>query len=386
VGTLINRLGSFVMPFLALYLTTQQGISPSHAALVISLLGAGSFLAQLAGGELTDRLGRRPVMLMSFLVTPAVMAALGYARTLPIIAVLTFLAGFFTDLYRPAVSAAVADLVAPELRPRGYGYIYWAINLGAALAPVLAGFMATRSYLFLFLADAATTLVFGLIVLFFFRETRPEEAVQHTAQAGIGQRFSQLGRAPILLLFSLIILFFGMIYAQGNVTLPMDMASHGLGPDQYGWAISVNGFLIILTTITISNLAMKWPRFPTMAVAAILLGAGFGFTALASTFPLFAISVGIWTLGEILGTAVAPTIIADLSPIELRGLFQGIFGSAWGLAFFFGPLLGGWVYQTYGPSTLWLGALVLGLILSVAFLMLGRIAHPGTDLPANEAA
>jgi MFS family permease len=152
------------------------------------------------------------------------------------------------------------------------------------------------------------------------------------------------------------------------------MQSHGLGPNQYGAAIAVNGFLIILVTIPVSNMARKWPRFETMAVSAVLLGLGFGSTALASNFPLFVLSVAIWTLGEIAGTAVAPTINADLSPIELRGLFQGIFGAAWGLSYFVGPLLGGWVYENLGADTLWIGCLITGIMSAFCYLALSAPA------------
>src|SRR5258705_8742558 len=121
-GTLVNRLGGFVIPFLTLYLTAQRSIPVSQAALMVSLFGAGSFLSQLAGGEFTDRLGRRPVMLMSFFITPIFMITLGLARNLALIATCTLIVGFFTDLYRPAVAAAIADLVPPESRTRAYGY------------------------------------------------------------------------------------------------------------------------------------------------------------------------------------------------------------------------------------------------------------------------
>ncbi|MEW6086659.1 MAG: MFS transporter [Chloroflexota bacterium] len=372
-GTLINRLGGFVIPFLSLYLTNQREIPVSQAALMVSLFGAGSFLSQLVGGELTDRLGRRPVMLMSFLVTPVFMLALGFARDVALIAVFTFFVGFFTDLYRPAVGAAIADLVPAESRTRAYGYNYWAINLGAAVAPLLAGLLARSNYLILFIADAATTLIFGLIVLFGIRETRPAEA-HHASHVSFNERMSQLKREPILLIFSLLALFFGMIYMQGYVTLPLDMGSHGLGPEQFGAAIAVNGFLIILVTIPISNLAVKWHRFRTIALSAIFLGLGFGFTALADNRTLFMVSVAIWTVGEIAATSVAPAIIADLSPIELRGVYQGIFGSAWGLAYFLGPLAGGWVYEHQGSNALWAGCLLLGMILAVCYLALGAPA------------
>jgi len=123
-----------------------------------------------------------------------------------------------------------------------------------------------------------------------------------------------------------------------------------------------------------------------VAVASVLLGAGFGFTALAADLPLFALSVAIWTLGEIAATSVGPTIIADLSPVELRGLYQGIFGAAWGLSYFIGPLAGGWIFDHWGSNALWVGCLVTGLIIASCYLALSVPAprqlaevNPSTD-------
>ena len=374
VGTLINRLGAFVLPFLTLYLTGERALSPARAALIVAMFGAGSFVAQLTGGELADRLGRRPVMLISFLATPLAMVTLGFARDLTLIAATTLFLGFITDLYRPAVSAAVADLVPPEDRTRAFGYLYWAINLGFAISPVLAGLLAGRNYLYLFLGDALTTFLFGLIVLFTVQETRPAEA-SHAAHATLRERLGQLRQTPILLFFSLLTLFFGLIYVQGYVALPLEMTSHGLGPEQYGAAIAVNGILIVLVGIPVSNMAGKWPRYPAIAAATFLMGLGFGLVAFANNLPFFAFTVGVWTLGEILGSAVAPTIVADLSPVELRGLWQGVFGSMWGISFFLGPLIGGWVFEHFSPTVLWAGCFALGCVLTVAYLALGRMAH-----------
>ena len=106
------------------------------------------------------------------------MLALGFARAVPLIAGCTFALGFLTDLYRPAVSAAIADLVPPEHRIRAYGYLYWAINLGFAVAPVVAGLLAGYAYLALFVGDAVTTFAFGVIVLLGLKETRPAAAVR----------------------------------------------------------------------------------------------------------------------------------------------------------------------------------------------------------------
>jgi MFS family permease len=373
-GILINRLGSFVIPFLTLYLTGQRGVSVSHAALTVSLFGAGSFAAQLVGGELADRLGRRPVLLVSLFVSPVAMIALGFARTLPLIAFFTLILGFFTDLFRPALSAAIADIVPPSARTRAFGYQYWAINLGFSLAPILAGFMARYNYLLLFVGDAITTFIFGLIVLTRIPETRPAEA-SHAAHASFKERIQQVRREPLLLAFSGLALFIGVIYMQGYVTLPLDMKAHALTSADFGMAIAANGILIVAFSIQVSNMASNWPRFRAMAVSALLLGIGFGLNMFGrNLLPFYVLTVIVWTLGEITASAVAPALIADLSPIELRGLYQGIFGSAWGLSFFIGPVLGGWVYEHLGPTALWLGCFILGCILSLCYLWIGVLA------------
>jgi len=373
-GTIVNRLGGFVIPFLALYLTGPRGLPVSQAALMVSFFGGGSFVASLVGGEIADRLGRRPVMLLSLLVAPGAMLAVGLADSVAWIAVGTAVLGFFTDLYRPAVSAAITDIVPPADRPRAFGYLYWAINVGAAIAPVAAGLLARTNYLLLFVGDALTTFLFGLIVLWGVRETRPAE-LEGRLSTPVGERVRALWAEPVLLAFTGLALLFGTIYAQGHVTLPVDMSAHGLTPEQYGLAVALNGALIVVLGIPASNAAPRWPRFGALAIAGLLLGIGFGLPAIVTTFGGYALSVGIWTLGEIIGATVAPSVVADLAPIDKRGLYQGVFGAAWGLAFFTGPVLGGWIYQTRGATGLWAACLLAGVLLFAGYLALGRVAQ-----------
>jgi len=373
-GTIVNRLGGFVIPFLALYLTGPRGLPVSQAALMVSFFGGGSFVASLVGGEIADRLGRRPVMLLSLLVAPGAMLAVGLADSVAWIAVGTAVLGFFTDLYRPAVSAAITDIVPPADRPRAFGYLYWAINVGAAIAPVAAGLLARTNYLLLFVGDALTTFLFGLIVLWGVRETRPAE-LEGRLSTPVGERVRALWAEPVLLAFTGLALLFGTIYAQGHVTLPVDMSAHGLTPEQYGLAVALNGALIVVLGIPASNAAPRWPRFGALAIAGLLMGIGFGLPAIVTSFGGYALSVGIWTLGEIIGATVAPSVVADLAPIDKRGLYQGVFGAAWGLAFFTGPVLGGWIYQTRGATGLWAACLLAGVLLFAGYLALGRVAQ-----------
>lgn len=373
-GTIINRLGGFVVPFLTLYLTGPRGLTVGQAALIVSLFGGGAFIANLVGGDLADRLGRRPMMVVSTLLSPVAVLVVGLARGLPVIGVATFALGFLTELYRPAVSAVVADIVPPSDRPRAYGYLYWAINVGAAVAPVAAGLLARANYLLLFVGDALTTFLFGLMVLIGVRETRPAE-LQGRVSPSFGERARAVWSEPILLAFAGLGLITGTIYAQAYVTLPVDMRAHGLSPAQYGLAIALNGALIVLLGIPFSNAAGRWPRFGVLAIAGTLLGIGFGLPALVTTFAGYALGVAIWTLGEIGGATVAPSVVADLAPVDKRGLYQGVFGASWGLAFLTGPVLGGWIYQTAGATVLWVACFLAGLLLAIGYLVLGRAAR-----------
>jgi MFS family permease len=227
------------------------------------------------------------------------------------------------------------------------------------------------NFFLLFVGDAATTAIFGVIILLRIAETRPAASKDGASGSGLAARAGRVAREPLMLVFALLALLFGIVYAQSHVTLPLSMADDGLPPSDYGLAIAVNGALIVLITLRAVKVVERWPRFPALAGAALLLGTGFGMTALVDTLPLYALTVVIWTLGEIIGAAIAPVVVSEMSPVDMRGLYQGIFGSMWGLAFFIGPVLGGFVYQEFGQAALWGAAFVIGVVLAAGYLLLG---------------
>ncbi len=164
VGTFVNRTGLVVLPFLALFLTAERGYSVPMATLAVSLYGAGSFLGGLAGGWLSDAVGRRPVLLVSLGGAAVPVAAIPFAPTFATVAAAAFAFGFLAEMYRPAVSAVVADLLPEERRARGYALVYWAINLGAAVGPALGGWLASRSYTGLFVLEGVTLMGYAALV------------------------------------------------------------------------------------------------------------------------------------------------------------------------------------------------------------------------------
>ncbi|HTO97636.1 MAG TPA: MFS transporter, partial [Myxococcales bacterium] len=171
-GALINRLGGFVMPLLALYLTGERGLSVEQVGLVVSLYGAGALLAGPVGGFFADRAGRRSTLVAALVLGALAMLHLAFARSAAHIAFAAFLLGLLGELYRPGVSAAIADLVPSADRARAYGILYWAVNLGFSVASIVGGVMAHRNFMLLFALDAATTLGFAAIVWAKIPETR----------------------------------------------------------------------------------------------------------------------------------------------------------------------------------------------------------------------
>jgi predicted MFS family arabinose efflux permease len=173
-GAFVNRIGYMVEPFLALYLVGPRNLDPSTVGVVLAAFGAGAFASQPIGGYLADRFGRRASLVGGMIATAASFMLLASVRDLVLIGMAAFLSGLAIDLYRPAVSAMIADLVAPEHRARAFALLYWVINLGVAAAGITGGILATRSYWLLFVVDAVTCLGFAVLIARKVPETRPQ--------------------------------------------------------------------------------------------------------------------------------------------------------------------------------------------------------------------
>lgn len=364
VGSLVNRLGAFVVPFLALYLTRERGYTVEQAGLVASLHGAGTVLAGPLGGTLADRVGRRITLAGGLWAGSAGMLFLGFAREPFWIAVGAFTLGVLGDLYRPAVSAAVADVVPPRDRTRAYSLLYWVVNLGFAIALPLAGLLTRFGYVLLFVADAITTFVYGCCIWLLLPETRPTgqptpEAHGTRPRSAVGSLLAPF-KDPVFLAFGLPIFAVALIFFQGHMALPVDLGERGLTPAQFGAVLSINGILIVVLQPFTGRLVGGLRRSVALALAAALTGVGFGLHALSANMALAMLAVAVWTLGEIAQAPVAPTVVADLAPPEVRGSYQGAYHMLWGLAACAAPALGGQVLGRFGATTLWLGCLAVG--------------------------
>jgi len=373
-GALINRLGGFVMPLLALYLTAERGLAVEQVGLVISLYGMGALLAGPTGGFLADHLGRRRTLVLALVSGALAMIHLAFARGPLHVAVAAFLLGLLGEMYRPAVSAAIADLVPPPDRVRAYGTLYWAVNLGFAVGSALGGAMAEHGWYLLFLGDAATTLVYAGIVWWRIPETRPPHPAGQ-AREPIWAPLSNRRFVIFCFLFTLI----GLLFHQAFVTLPIDVNAHGLSPASYGSLIALNGVLIFLLQPLVSRALSPFARHRVLSAAGALVGIGFGMTALVRSVPGYMLSITVWTVGEIVMAGLGPAAAADAAPPGQRGAYQGVFQMSFGVSALGAPLLGSLVLGRWGAATLWTCCLGIGLAAAAGQLALGTL-HPHAEV------
>ncbi|MEV5511661.1 MFS transporter [Streptomyces flaveolus] len=372
-STLVNRLGAFVATFMALYLTLDRGYSASYAGLVAALHGLGGVVSSLGAGVMTDRLGRRPTLLVAQTSTAASVALLGFMRDPVAIAAVAFLVGMASNASRPAVQAMMADIVRPEDRIRAFSLNYWAINLGFAISSMGAGFIAEFSYLAGFLIEAGMTLVCAVLVFVKLPESRPEKTSLDAGPAGEPpvslMTVLRDGRYMSVVGLSFLV---ALIFQQGYLGLPVAMGEAGFTPADFGLAIAVNGVLIVVLQIPVTRFIEHRDPRRLLVASSLLAGYGFGLTAFAGSVGVFALTVCVWTLAEIVNAPTQTGLVVRLSPVHGRGRYQGMYSMSWAVASLVAPLMSGFVIDHWGAEWLWGMCAVVGTVAAVGYGALMR--------------
>ncbi|MFE9021967.1 MDR family MFS transporter [Streptomyces sp. NPDC007808] len=378
-STLVNRLGAFVATFMALYLTLDRGYSASYAGLVAALHGLGGVVSSIGGGVMTDRLGRRPTLLLAQVATAVSVAVLGFMHHPVAIAAVAFVVGAASNASRPAVQAMMADIVRPEDRVRAFSLNYWAINLGFAVSSMAAGFIAEASYLAGFLIEAGMTMVCAVVVFMKVPESRPERtATEKAAEAEIGLgTVLRDGRFMGVVGLSFLV---ALVFQQGSVGLPVAMGEAGFSPADYGLAIAVNGVLIVALQIPLTRFIERRDTGRILVVSSLLAGYGFALTAFAGSVGTVALTVCVWTLGEMLNAPTQTGLVVRLSPAQGRGRYQGMYTLSWSVAALVAPLMSGFVIDRWGAEWLWGMCAVVGTAAGIGYATLMRW------MPAEEPA
>jgi MFS family permease len=370
VGSFINRFASFAVVFLVLYLTSH-GVSAASAGLAIAVWGGGEVLASLVGGHLADRLGRRATIAVSMFSSAAAMVLISQIHTFAAIVPIGFVAGLASEMYRPAGAALVADVVPEGQRVTAFAVLRFAVNLAIAGGAAVAGFLADRSFTWVLLTDAATSVVFGLIALAALPEGSRSRRSDETDLGGYRQALRDRAFGLFLLASGLA----AFVYFQQQVALPLHVTriSH-LSAHDFGLLIALNGAMIVLLELPLSAWTMRRPARQMMAVGFVLVGLGFGLTAIAHSLPGLMATVVVWSVGEMIGAPVGYAYVADIAPHHMRGRYQGLYGLTWSTGTVTAPAIGAWAVVA-NPALFWGICGVLGLA-SALLVLASRPATP----------
>ncbi|CAM3341652.1 MDR family MFS transporter [Stackebrandtia soli] len=371
--TLINRLGSFVVIYMTLYLSVVRDLSPGVIGILLGAQGAGAIVGTQVSGALTDRWGRRKTLLLANVLSIAVLIALAFVSQVWLIGVLLAALGGTMNMARPAFSAMIADLIPAARRIQAYTLNYWAINLGFSGAALLAGLVAGWNFQLIFFINAAAITVSTVIIWFKIPETRPADAVvPDTPRAAERSRGSLriIARDRVFLAFVGLTFLPAFLMSSMEALLPLQVTGSGLTEQQYSWIIATNGIIIVVGQLFIPKLVDGRSRTRVLALASVFWAVGVGATGIASSVPVFMLTVLVWTIGEMLQTPANSATIADLAPADMRGRYQATFSLSWQAASLTAPALGGLGLQYLG-SGWWLIAFVVGIAAAVGNLAAG---------------
>lgn len=337
IGTLVNKLGTFIMPYLTLVLRREFHLEPGQVGLLLAAQGVGSLAAILAGGLLTDRLGRRLTLLLSLFGSGALAIGMGLAPSLSTFALLLVGFGFLADLYRPAASAIIADVLPPGRRAVGYAGLRAAVNLGFSFGVALGGLIADRSWRALFFADGLTTVLFGVIVYCFIGETRPERTTRPETRATAEET---PWRDGVFLQLVVTSLAFTMVLYSFFTVLPLTVTlAAGYPAAVYGGLMSVNGLAIAAFEMSIVNSLRRFRRLRVAGFGLLLTGLGFALTGFVLHWAWFLLTILVWTAGEILTGPQQMAFVADWAPPEARGRYLSVYQATWSVSVIVNPLV-----------------------------------------------
>jgi len=410
-GDLVASFGfSLVFPFLTIYIVGAFGATAFEAGLVIAGYSVCSIVSGTAGGWLADRVGRRPVMIVSVAITGLVVGLMGQAADLAQIAILTLVLGMIDPAFIPAARAAIADVVPEERRPRAYGLLAVAASVGWIAGPAIGAGLSRLGYPLLFGVAGVIIAVYALIALRWLPETRPA-GDRAAASAGAGPTATPSAgptasasagptaaidppadgaipvgaRAPVrpALVLAAFLPLAVVLHGASFVwvtTLPIEAATNlGVSTDTWGLLFSLNGLIIVLFQLRIAVAAERRSKPLMMALSALLYGGGYALVAVTTAAPAIAVAglagvIVVVTAGEMLLYPLEAAFVSDLAPTASRGRYQGIAYAAGSLGTALAPPLTGWVLDRAPGPALWILTAGAAGLCATGLALLARLA------------
>jgi MFS family permease len=373
-GAFIDRLGgALLFPFFTLYITRKFDVGMTQVGVIFFIFSASSALGSMLGGALTDRFGRKGMLLFGLVMSAVSSLLMGLVGRIELFYATTVIVGLLANSGGPAQQAMVADLLPEKQRAQGFGILRVAVNLSFTIGPMIGGFLATQSYLLLFISDAVLSCITAMIVFLAIKETRPELSTSES-QPGIAQAFGgylSVLRDAAFVWFLAASALMVVVYMQMNTTLAVYLRDvHSVTEQYYGYILSLNAAIVVLFQFPITRWISKYRPLVIMAVGTLFYAVGFAMYGFVSLYILFLVAIVIITIGEMLVSPVGQALAAQFAPEDMRGRYMAVYGFSWVIPTAIGPLLAGLIMDNIDPHWVWFSAGLLGVVAAGAFYLL----------------
>jgi MFS family permease len=354
--------GTLVFPFFALYITRKFHVGMTQAGVLLGILSLSGIVGSMIGGGLTDRLGRRKLILFGLVFSAMSSLALGLTEDFSLLYPLAVVVGLLSDVGGPAHAAMIADILGKEQRQEGFGILRVVGNMAWLVGPTVGGLVAKKSFLALFVIDATISCVVALLFYFLMPETKPDAHPEHRHESLLHtfRNYHLVIRDQAFLAFLLACILMGVVYIQMYNSLSVYLRdSHGIQPQGYGFLLTSSAIVVIFFQIWVMRLIKRGSAFLMMALGTLFYMVGFDMFGIVSEYWLFVLAVVVITIGEMIVMPTSQALAANFARVEMRGRYMAVFDLTNKVPATIGPAAAGVVLDHYNPNLLWhLGAVL----------------------------
>ena len=372
IATLINRAGTMVLPFIALYANQELGVSKGDAGMVLAAYGIGAFITAPFAGKLSDKIGTLRMMKTSLFLTGSFLFLYSFITNFILFLCLTFLWSIISEAFRPASMSFISGEISSDRRKTAFALQRLAINLGMSIGPVIGGLLSTINFHLLFYVDGFTSLAAAAFLVLSPLKTHESNKAAETKEQVPHQKVNVFkdGR---LIFFLLALIPVEIVFFQHIGAYPLFIVSDlGYSTAVFGLMTAVNTVLIIFIEVPLNDAMRNWDDKKSLALGALLCGLGFGMMAFTNSIVPIVLLIVVWTFGEMIFFPSSGEYVAKIAPKKQVGEYMGYFQMSFSFAFMVGPWLGAEALEQFGSYYLWLGCLAFGLISAVLMLRLRR--------------
>ncbi len=355
---LINRSGTIIIFFLSLYLTQERGFDILAAGRIVSIYGLGSLVGSYLGGWLADRWGWHKVQFHSLLWGGLSFIILGYLKNSYAIGGMVFVASLINDAVRPASAMAFAEVTTEENRARGFALMRLAANFGITFGPAVGGLMALRDYKLIFWADGLTCLFAAGIIHFLIKEGKSKKEHKNKTPANDLPPW----RDGLFIALMGILFVIAVVLFQIFNTWPLYLKEIcGFPENRIGMLMAINALMIVFFEMPLIHALEKKTPLGVIRIGILFLFAGFGLIPIMNSYGYIALTVIVWTIGEMLIFPLVATFITNRASESRIGSYMGLFTLTFSLSLVTGPFIGSWIYHQFGPTLLWMSCGLSGI-------------------------